>query len=421
MKNKLAKGILLALLCAGVALCGSCSNSSDDSSDGTPVETVADTYTGDFTVAGTSYSRIAVSDGSYTMTGNGTEDSGTYELSRFVLEAGTYIFRSRVHNGIFIVTIGNGTITLASGTGSDALSAGGSGTRLVVFSGDNSSSPGSGSGGSVETRWITVSAGTFQMGCELDATPVHSVTLTKGFEMCDHEVTRGEWKAVMGNIDTWTTYIDEDAHRNLPIDGVTWYAAIIYCNKLSLREGRTPCYAVSGITDWAALPSDTVPTTGSRAAWDAVTCDWDANGYRLPTEAEWEYAARAGNTTTDAKVWSGTTEEGSLGNYAWYDGNYEYHTRHDVKTKLPNALGLYDMTGNVIELCWDWYDRYPSDAVSDPRGASSGSSRVLRGGSDSTMAEYCTVSRRSDERPYGNSFGYLPDSGFRVVRSSSGT
>lgn len=250
--------------------------------------------------------------------------------------------------------------------------------------GSGGSSSNSGTGTTVTTQgMIMLSAGTFTMGINSDA---HSVTLTRAFWICDHEVTQAEYIAVKG---TNPSSFTGDESR--PVECVSWNDAIEYCNQLSTNEGLTPCYTVSGSN---------------------VTCDFSANGYRLPTEAEWEYAARAGDTTMNAETYSGTTTGGLLGNYAWYAVN-SGNTTHPVKTKQPNANGLYDMSGNVHELCWDWYGSYSGDAT-NPTGSSSGSYRVSRGGHYTTGPTACTVSHRNGVDPDGRSDGL----GFRVVRTA---
>ena len=188
-------------------------------------------------------------------------------------------------------------------------------------------------------------------GAGRDDDSVHSVTLTRDFYMCDHEVTQDEYEAVMGK----NRYTKEAGKPMVRID---WFAATDYCNKLSEKEGLTPCYTKKGKT---------------------VTCDFTANGYRLPTEAEWEYAARAGDNTTDRETWSGTNEESLLGEYAWYLDN-SGGTIQPVKEKKPNAWGLYDMSGNVWEWCWDAYSIYSGESETDPTGPASGSRRIRRGG-----------------------------------------
>ena len=183
-----------------------------------------------------------------------------------------------------------------------------------------------------------------------DEKPVHQVTVSS-FLIGKYEVTQAEWKEVMGlNPSYWKG-------DNLPVENVSWYDAVDYCNKRSLKEGLTPCYSGSG---------------------NSIICNWGANGYRLPTEAEWEYAARGGKHSKGYK-YSGSNDIGSV---AWYDGNAGNKT-HEVGTKAANELGLHDMSGNVWEWCWDWYDSgyYAKSPGSDPRGAGSGSYRELRGGS----------------------------------------
>ena len=276
---------------------------------------------------------------------------------------------------------------------------------------------------------LLIPAGTFQMGSDdtnasSDEKPVHSVTLTKSFYLCDHEVTQAEWKAVFGNNpsrfdgSSGKEAADGEAQDERPVERVNWYMAIAYCNKLSLKEGLEPCYSVSGVSDWASLAYGDIPTSND-SDWNAATCDFAKTGYRLPTEAEWEYAARGGIETTTERAWAGTASETELGDYAWYGVNSESKT-HEVKKKKPNGYGLYDMSGNVWEWCWDWWPNTgdyadDKDGATDPAGPSSGSYRVKRGGSWYFTARLCAVSCRNYDSP-----DYLYDDlGFRVVRSSS--
>jgi formylglycine-generating enzyme required for sulfatase activity len=131
--------------------------------------------------------------------------------------------------------------------------------------------------------------------------------------MGKHEVTQREWRELMGNN---PSYFKGD---NLPVENVNWYEAIEYCNKRSVKEGLAPVYRGSG---------------------NSITCDWSANGYRLPTEAEWEYAAKGGNKNFLTYVYAGSNTVDAV---AWYGGN----STHPVGTKAPNDLGIYDLSGNV--------------------------------------------------------------------------
>ena len=264
---------------------------------------------------------------------------------------------------------------------------------------------------------VLIPAGTFQMGSdaeELSEKPVHEVTLTKNFYMGKYEVTQAEYEQYCTYGGSSPSLIRGDGD-NYPAYYVSWYDALVYCNKRSMAEGLTPCYSISNSTnpnDWGTVP------TSSNSTWNAVVCDWEADGYRLPTEAEWEYAARAGNNTTSSKIYSGTTSSSSLGDYAWYKNNSS-DTTHEVGTKKANAFGLYDMSGNIKEWCWNWetssYVTSEEGGI-DPTGALSGSGRVFRGGSwNNSNAGYCSVSYRSYSCP-----SYRADFlGFRLVRASS--
>ena len=231
--------------------------------------------------------------------------------------------------------------------------------------------------------------------------------------VCDHEVTRGEFKEVMGTDPSAASAYDKDGNEltgdavlNNPVNDVNWYDAIAYCNKLSLKENLTPCYSVSGVTDWENLAYNSIPTSRN-STWDALTYDKEADGYRLPTEAEWEWLARGGENYTYAG--SDTDDDA-----AWNSFNTNYTGSREVKTKKANGYGLYDMSGNVYEWCYDWYGTVSSSTADT--GASSGSYRVQRGGSCDFPNGNCRVSFRGFFfNPYRRDGWH----GFRVVRSSS--
>ena len=207
---------------------------------------------------------------------------------------------------------------------------------------------------------------------------------------------------------------DGEVQENRPVEQVSWYDAITYCNKLSIKDGLQPCYSVKVgemEVDWANLKYADIPTL-EHADWNAAVCDFSKNGYRLPTEAEWEYAARGGETANDKPVWAGTTDESELEKYAWFAKNSNNRT-HEVKKTLPNGYGLYDMSGNVLEGCWDWYGEYTKGDATDPTGASSGNTRIIRGGIWADDASSCRASYRN----YDSLFDRWNFFGFRLVRT----
>jgi formylglycine-generating enzyme required for sulfatase activity len=262
---------------------------------------------------------------------------------------------------------------------------------------------------------VSVPGGSFEMGKELgtaateDVTPVHTVTLP-GFSIGKYEVTQAQYQAVMGSNPSYgsSNPADGEVQANRPVERVSWYDALVFCNTLSRAEGLTPAYSIGGSTD----PADwgTVPT-GDNATWNAVTIVSGSTGYRLPTEAQWEYAAKGGDPT--ASGWVGCTYAGSdtVDEVAWYTRNSGSMT-HEVGKKAPNGLGLYDMSGNVWERCWDWYGDYTSGAQTDPAGAASGSIRVLRGGGWDSGASRPRSVVRGNSYPNSRNSDY----GFRLVR-----
>ncbi len=249
--------------------------------------------------------------------------------------------------------------------------------------------------GTTPDQMVLVQGGTFNNGTS-------DVTVSS-FYIDKYELTQSAYQTVMGVNPSYFSGV-----TNGPVEYVSWFDAIEYCNKRSINEGLTPCYSYSTYgTNPATWP------TGWNTDYQNHTnvfCSWTASGYRLPTEAEWEFAARGGNST------HGYTYSGSntLGDVAWYSSN-SGSTTHAVGTKTANELGLFDMSGNVWEWNWDIYGSYPVSAQTNPHGAFSGSFRVYRGGCWDYNATFCTVSNR-----YSDFYATIRavNIGFRLCRTS---
>ena len=294
----------------------------------------------------------------------------------------------------------------------------------------------------VAPAMVLIPAGDFLMGDQSmpnrgdsDERPVHTVQVS-AFYIGNCEVTKAEWDKVR----TWArqngfTDLAEGAGKaaNHPVHSVSWYDVVKWCNARSRQEGFQPCYTASGA----------VYQVGENKG---VACDWSANGYRLPTEAEWEKAARGGKVGKEypwrdsishsranfredmspsmlTKLWNdmwdkispGRSRSVGTGYHPTYETGNEPYTS-PVASFAANGYGVHDMAGNVWEWCWDCYEDYPASMQTDPWGAFSGSGRVGRGGDWGAGAYGCRVAIRTTGIPAGYSYSY--GFGFRVARSS---
>jgi len=269
-----------------------------------------------------------------------------------------------------------------------------------------------------------IPAGRFSMGNALAASddghsnelPAHAVRLA-AFRMAQHEVTKALWDEVRiwGVSHGYTDLPPGKANSaNHPVHSLDWYSLVKWCNAHSEKAGLKPCYSVGG----------EIYRTGS----SAPDCDWSANGYRLPTEAEWEKAARGG--LTDKRFpWGDTIshreanfrneggepyQSGTSGDHPAYSAGAEPYTS-PVGSFAANGYGLFDMAGNLAEWCWDWYGPYPAADLANPPGAASGTLRVYRGGSWRHNASDCRVADRYFSYP-GGAYDYV---GFRLARGGT--
>jgi len=277
-------------------------------------------------------------------------------------------------------------------------------------------------GSSLTIEMVTIPGGTFTMGSPTsepgrrDNEVQHSVTLS-GFSMSKYPVTQEQYQAVMGtNPSYFKSAVSGEIGTpgKLPVESVSWYDTLVFCNNLSIAKGYSPVYRISGSTDpavWGNESWSMYPT------WDAVEMIAGSNGYRLPTEAEWEYACRAETTMAFNNGNNDCNDINLVGAVVWYTTNSDDKT-HQVGLKAPNVWGLYDMHGNMSEWCWDWFGDYSSTITNNPTGPVTGSSRVTRGGIYYTFSSYLRSASRTASEPY-NRGSYVGSSGngFRLVRS----
>jgi formylglycine-generating enzyme len=257
---------------------------------------------------------------------------------------------------------------------------------------------------------VNIPSGTFQMGQSAwsgagnaDPSPIHQVIITAPFSMLTTEVTQAMYQEVMGSNPSQFT-----GDPNRPVDKVTWYDAVLYCNALGKKEGKDTCYTYTAMT-----------MSGIHClVLNGLACDFARHGYRLPTEAEWEWASRAGAATS---YYYGASSNIIALEYMWYAGpNFPTKTNtttHPVGLLKPNAYGLYDMYGNVQEWCWDWGTKYPSSSQTDPAGPSSGTGKVERGGDWNLWDDHNNSVIRNSDPPASIS----NENGFRYVMSGGST
>jgi len=275
-----------------------------------------------------------------------------------------------------------------------------------------------------------VPAGTFTQGspgdepCRIPDETQFSHTLTRDLAVMATEVTRRMWAdllAVQPTLPVDPTNTSWGAGVNNPVQNNTWYEAVLFANLLSVERGLVRCYYTDA--------GFTTPIDAANYTTGPFYCNWDANGYRLPSEGEWEYCCRAGTATpfwiaepdfTSGDCSSYPTTPGTwpqLESAAWlcantYDPAGDF-TSKPVGLKTPNPWGLYDTHGNVWERCWDWYGGYPSGSATDHLGASPDLFRVIRGGYWSDTAGYCRSACRGNTSPDSRNIGI----GFRLVRT----
>lgn len=253
-----------------------------------------------------------------------------------------------------------------------------------------------------DTDFILIEGGEYEIGAtdknaKAEEKPLHTVNLNS-YMICKYEVSQELWEEIMG------VNPSKFPGESMPVDNISWYQAVEFCNKLSEVKGLKPVYTID----------DTKKDPNNNNASDnlkkIVTADWSANGYRLPTEAEWEVAAK-GAGLSKKYLYSGSSNIDEVG---WYMKNSNKKTAK-IGTKKPNELGIYDMTGNVTEWCWDWFDtKYFSISEKDnPKGPVIGENKVCKGGSWNRPDSFNTNTSRAGMNLWFSSW----INGMRLCRS----
>lgn len=268
-----------------------------------------------------------------------------------------------------------------------------------------------------QADWSLIPAGRFLMGVPLNEETrrfhipprniQHEVEITRPFLMKRTLVTQVEWQTVIGNNPSSFQRESDGDTSDFPAETVSWYDALAFCNGLSQRMGVETCYDLSTAT---GRPGEVDPNSHDDRSKDGLfkvpgelDFSLDCEGYRLPTEAEWEYACLAGTSTETY---------GELDEIAWHRANSNW-SNHPVGLKAPNAWGLYDMIGHVWEWVWDTYGYYPTTPQKDQKISDDSLTRVIRGSSWAPVSKYCNAFIRAEDIPVSRA----PVQGFRVVRS----
>jgi formylglycine-generating enzyme required for sulfatase activity len=249
-------------------------------------------------------------------------------------------------------------------------------------------------------KMVHIKGGNFIMGDEknYDKEEIkNNHIVVSDFWISNYEVTQMEWLEIMGN--------NPSRHKGelLPVENINWYNAVEFCNKKSMKEGLSTCYKIDKNSQ-----DENNLNYRDEIKW-TVSCDFTKNGYRLPTEAEWEYAAKGGEESMGYE-YSGSND---LNEVAWFYENSNKQS-HFIGQKIPNELGLYDMSGNVYEWCWDWYDIYDEKRSKlNPKGPTQGKYKIIRGGCMNNKEGECRSYDRTLKAPYDNLSKY----GLRIVKS----
>ena len=259
---------------------------------------------------------------------------------------------------------------------------------------------------------VLIPEGSFMMGALENDTeaqnfekPRHRVVFSRKFWMGKYQVTQGLWESVMGSNPCSSFFVPSYfVASNHPVANISWFDAVAFCNRYSIKEGKEPVY--DGLGEYQVGSAETLSDKELQTLSANIRMNRSANGYRLPTEAEWEYAARAG----EKFLYAGSDELHEVAVCFTNSGP----TPHVGGRKKGNGFGLYDMSGNMAEMCWDWHGEYEGVSQTDPLGVATGTTRINRGGSWGSSPIYCRLSCRSGAFPKASNH-YL---GLRLVRKA---